>query len=41
MNNLSKSDRIATKQAIHLKAVGLQPSDRKIDQTIGQTQTQV
>ena len=36
-SNLSESGRIATKQATHLKAVGLWPTD----QTIGQTRARV
>ena len=34
-SNLSKSGWIVTKQATHLKMVGLWPTDQTIDQTIG------
>ena len=38
LSDLSENGRIATKQATHLKAVGLQPTDQMIGQTRAQVQ---
>ena len=41
LSDLSESSRIAIKQATHLRAVGLQPTDQTIDQTISQIRARV
>ena len=40
-SNSSESGQIAIKQAIHLRVIRLLPTDRTIDQTIGQIRAQV